>query len=234
MPWVVVGTIDYSSSGGGSGAMFTDAVAFEIGYGIAETLSTPSDAATFDIASSYGDQLALPLDMLEFAVIYADSVGTPTDSRGSVITRWASSNTTSGTAPTNPTNAQGEKNGTVATCKTGGVAAGTSGLVLTIATPMAEISSGSTRTFYAYYAFNAGTADTCAASVSYRQVGQGANTTITLPATGNFLTTPTSASLTNIDPTFPITASFLHSATVVATGGSVTVDAVGVETTGAL
>lgn len=215
-------------------AVLTDAVSFELLF--PDSVAGQTDVATFAIEASYSDSNAVQTDTATFGIEgYADTVAGQTEARQSVLDRWVTTTATSGTtAPTNPTNAQGQNNGTVATCKAGGLANGTSILTCTIAPPMPEITSGSTRTLFAYYAFNAGVSDSCAAVVSYRQVGQGSNTTVNLPSTGNFLTTPTSISLTNIDPSVSITITYTHTAAVPATGGSVTVDATGIQTTGVL
>lgn len=220
--------------GGGSGG-WADAVAVALELGVGDTLATPSDAAALHAEMTQADTLATPTEAVEFGLSgYADSLATPTDARDSLLTRWATSNTTSGTAPVNPTNAQGQANGTTATVKAGGIANGTSTLVLTIAAPMAEILSGATRTLRAYYSIAAGATDTFTATVSYRQVGNGSNTTAALPATGNFLASGTTVSLTNIDPSVSVTVTFTHAAVTPATGGQINVDAVGIETTGAL
>lgn len=215
-------------------AVLTDSLAVEII--VADSNAAPTDSFTFDIDTTLTDTNAALADALTIGIgLLADSNPTPSEALQSLLTRWVTATATSGTtAPTNPANAQGQNNGTVATCKVGGLTAGTSVLTCTIATPMPEIAPGSTRTLVAYYAFNAGVGDSCSAVVSYRQVGQGSNTTVNLPATGNFLTTPATASLTNIDPSQPITITYTHSATVPATGGSVTVDATGIQTSGVI
>lgn len=226
------------SVGGGDvpagAAVLTDAASFEFIF--PEPNAGQTDVATFEIEAQYSDSNAGQTDAASFGIEgFADTVAGQSEARESLVTRWVTVTATSGTtAPTNPANAQGSNNGTVATCKVGGLAAGTSILTCTIATPMPEITSGSNRTLFAYYAFNAGVADTASAVVSYRQVGQGSNTTANLPATGNFLTNPATLSLTNIDPSVAITITYTHNATVPATGGSVTVDATGIQTSGVL
>lgn len=215
-------------------AVLTDAIAFEII--VADSNATPVDALGFEIETALQDTNAALADALTIGIgLLAESNPAPSETLQSLLTRWVTVTATSGTtAPTNPANAQGQNNGTVATCKVGGLIAGTSILTCTIATPMPEIAAGSSRTLVAYYAFNAGVADSMTAVVSYRQVGRGTNTTINLPSTGNFLTTPATANLTNIDPSVAITITYTHSATVPATGGSVTVDATGIQTSGVI
>ena len=223
------------SGSGGSGG-WTDEYAFAVGLGVADTMAAPTDTYAAFADATYADTNATPTEALQVEAIGpADTNATPTDAKTSLIVRYATTSTTGGTTvPTNPTNAHGANNGTVATCKAGGVANGTSILGVTIATPMSEIPAGSTRTFRAYYAFTAGTGDTCTASLAYRQVGGAADTVVALPATGNFLTTGTPLTLTNINPAVSAVVTFTHTASAPATGGQVTVDAVGIETTGAL
>lgn len=224
------------NQGGGNvpagAAVMTDAISFFAELSANDSIPGQQEAVNFDISLSLTDSQATQAEAAQFGFDgYVDTSAGQTEARASEIVRWVTVTATGGnTAPTNPTNAQGQNNGTVATCKAGGVAAATSILTCTIAAPFVEVASGSTRTLRAYYNFAAGTADSITAVVSYRQVGQGANTTANLPATGNFLTNPATLSLTNIDPAQNIVITFTHSATVPATGGSLTVDAVGIVT----
>lgn len=229
-------TVTGGSSGGGGTGGWTDTVAIEVNLGVSDTLASPTDAHSIEAFMTQADTLATPTEAVEFGLSgYADTLATPTDARDSLITRWATTQTTGGTtAPTNPGNATGQANGTTATVKAGGVASGTSILNLTIATPMPEIPSGATRTLRAYYSVAPGVTDTFTITASYRQVGSGSNTTVTLPNTGNHLTAGTTVTLTNIDPSVSVVVTFNHSATTPATGGQINVDAVGIETTGAL
>lgn len=228
------------NQGGGNvpagAAVMTDSVAFFAELGVSDTVPAQQEAVNFDINLSLSDTQAGQAESATFGFSgFVDANAGQAEARQSLMTRWVTVTATSGsTAPTNPANAQGQNNGTVATCKAGGLAAGTSTLTCTIAAPFAEIPSGQTRTLVAYYNFAAGTADSITAQVSYRQAGQGANTTVNLPATGNFLTTPATATLTNIDPSQNVVITYTHSATVPATGGSLTVDATGIQTTGVI
>lgn len=228
------------NQGGGNvpagAAVMTDSVAFFAELGASDSIAGQQEVLSINIDANYTDSNAGQQESAQFGFDgYLDSNAGQTEARQSEMVRWVTVTATGGnTAPTNPTNAQGQNNGTVATCKAGGLAAATSVLTCTIAAPFGEIPSGQTRTLRAYYNFAAGTADSITAVVSYRQVGQGANTTANLPATGNFLTTPATLNLTNIDPSQNVVITFTHSATVPATGGSLTVDAVGIVTTGVI
>ena len=232
MGWNLLGTIPGAP---GTGGGWEDAYAFALELGVADTLAAAADAHALHIEAGHADTLATPTEALEFGLSgYADTLATVTEARESLLVRWATTNSTSGTAPTSPTNAQGQANGTTATVKAGGLANGTSTLNLTIAAPMGEIAAGATRTLRAYYSIAAGVADTFTCTVSYRQQGQGANTTLNLPATGDYLAAGTPLALTNIDPSVSATATFTHAAPVPSAGGQINVDAVGIETTGAL
>lgn len=154
---------------------------------------------------------------------YVDTNPAQSDVSTRTVKTWANANTTSGTAPTNPTNAQGENNGTVAQVKAGGLANGTSTLNLTI--PVASVASG-TRTFYAWYQTNSGTTDSFTMSVSNPS---GNPASFSLPE-GNFLTTPHQVALTTVGTSYTVT--FTHSATTPATGGNIQIDAVAIFSTG--
>jgi hypothetical protein len=217
-------------------AVMSDSIAFFAELSANDSVPGQQETASFDLTANYTDSNAGQAESVNFGFDgYLDANQGQSEIRNSLLTRWVTVTATGGsTAPTNPTNAQGQNNGTVATCKAGGLAAGTSILTCTIAAPFSEIASGSTRTLVAYYSFAAGTGDSITAQVSYRQAGQGANTTLNLPATGNFLTTPATLSLTNIDPSQNVVITYTHSATVPATGGSLTVDATGIQTSGVI
>lgn len=227
------------NQGGGNvpagAAVMTDAIAFFAELNLSESVPAQQEVVRFDIDLSLTDTQGEQQESAQFGFDgFVESNAGQAEARASELVRWVTATTNGGTAPTSPANATGQNNGTVATCKAGGLAAGTSVLTCTIAAPFIEIPSGQTRALRAYYAFNAGTGDSMTAVISYRQFGQGANTSISLPATGNFLTNPATATLTNIDPAVSVTITYTHSATVPATGGSVTVDATGIVTTGVI
>ena len=221
--------------GGGGAGGWSDGFGFALELGVADTVAAQAEALDMFADALFGDTNLARTDAVEFGFSGFDEVNPArTETYGSLLTRWATTNTTAGTAPVNPTNAQGSKDGTTATVKAGGLANGTSTINLTIVAPLPGTPSGSTPTLRAYYSITAGVTDTFTCTVSYRQVGQGTNTTLNLPVTGNYLAAGTTLALTNIDPTFTVTATFTHAATTPATGGNIAVDAVGVETTGAL
>lgn len=234
MAWVVVGRV--VPQGAGGGPAIVDSVGFAMEYAVTDVMAIPTDSYAMAIVADYADQMAVPVEALTFALSgFDDVMAIPTDSRDSLLIRWATTTLSGGTTvPTNPADALGMVNGIKATCKAGGLANGTSTLGVNIVAPMPEIASGASRTFRAYYAIVPGTGDGFSANVVYRQVGQGVDTTVNLPVTGDYLISGYVVTLTNINPAFPIVGNFLHSATVPSTGGSLLVDAIGVETPGAL
>lgn len=206
---------------------------------LAETLAAQSEDTTIvlsgaDLQDAIAGQTEAVTIVASGVGVNDDTLGTQGDSRESTVTRWATTNSTAGTAPTNPTNAQGVNNGTTAGVKAGGLINGTSTLNLNIVQPLAGAPAGSSPVLNSYYSVTPGVGDTFAVSVSYRQQGQGTNTVLTLPATGNFLTVPQQTTLTNIDPTVNVVVTFTHAATPPALGGNIAVDAVGLVSTGVL
>lgn len=227
----------YAGTGGGGdippgAAVMSDSIAFFAELSLSDSTATQNDAATFFLDALYTDTTQTPTDAVLFNISgYNDTNDGHTEARTTLLTRWATTNSVVG-GVTNPTNAHGSNNGTVATVKSGGTITGTiSTINLNIVAPLAG--AGASPLFKAWYNNIAGVADTFVNQVSYRQIGQGTNTILTLP-TGNFLTTPHSVTLTNIDQSVTITATFSHTAAVAATGGSTTVDAVGIESSGVL
>lgn len=227
----------YAGTGGGGdipagAAVMSDSIAFFAELGLSDSIATPTDSATFFLDAFYTDSTGTPTETARFEVSgYNDSNAGHSEARTSVLTRWATTNSVVGSV-TNPTNAQAENNGTVATVKSAGTVTGTiSTLNLNIVAPLTG--SGSTPTFKAWYNNITGVADTFVNQLSYRQTGSGTNTVITLP-TGNFLTTPYTIALTNVDSAVTMIATFSHTAAVAATGGSTTVDAVGIESSGVI
>lgn len=175
--------------------------------GLAETQATPGESVEAGLAQ----------------IIESNSA--PTDTRSTNVTTWATSNTTSGTAPTNPTNGQGSNNGTLANVKAGGVANGTSTLNLFV--PPGSIPASGTKQIVAYYRTNPNVGDTF--TLNYASNG-GTPTGLALPP-GNFLTVPHTAAITAVGTNCAF--GFSHQVVVIATGGSIDIDAVGVITTGA-
>lgn len=225
--------------GGGGGipagaAVMSDDFSVEFNVAAPDVIPAQIDIATFGIEVAFSDIVAGQVETAEFGVSgFTDTVGVQGDNQTTLATRWATAVATGGTtAPTNPTNALGENNGTVATCKAGGLANGTSILTLTIAAPLTG--AGANPTFTAYYQDTlTATIDSAVQTVSYRQIGQGSNTVINMTL-GGYLTTPYTLTLTNIDASFSVIVSFNHLSTTPAAGGSIVVDAVGIQSTGVL
>ena len=193
-----------------------------------DSIAGQSDAAAFALAASYPDSVAAQSEALNAGVSgYAEFAGAQSESASANVYSFGSSQTTSGTAPTNPSNAIGQNNGTLANCKAQGIPTPTAS-VLNVTIARGGVPAGGTKTVLAWYRTNAGVADTF--TLGYSAPG-GTPTSITLPP-GDFLTTPFSQAITGIggadDPVF----SFSHNAVVAATGGSVDVDAVAIRSEG--
>lgn len=211
-------------SSGGTGAPVGSAVLVETVARILvvqETNAAPSEAVTFiaKITETNTGQS-------EVIVAIPPGPKETNATQGETITRttstWATSQSTAGTAPVNPTNALAEVNGTTATVKAGGIANGTSTLTNTI--PVASIPSG-TRTLRCYYQTVAGVTDTF--TLGFTNTG-GSPASGNLPE-GNFLTTPYDLELSTIGSALSV--AFTHAASIPGTGGQINVDATGVKTT---
>lgn len=201
-----------------------EAVRFTVGN--TDQLAAQAEAFALRL-SGFTDTNTAPVDALTAGVRgLGDTSAAQSEQRDTTVTTWGGAVSGSGTAPTNQPNATGQNNGTVATVKAGGVANGTSSLFVSV--PRASVPTPGAKSIVAYYATNPGSTDTF--TLRYEHAGASVPTPIVLPA-GNFLTVPFTAALTSFvpgasDPLF----TFTHAATVPASGGSITVDAVGIRT----
>jgi hypothetical protein len=230
-----VGTLPPPSTGGGGSGGWSDAYAFALEASVADTM-TLADVHSISAEAAYAEANAPLSELLQFGLSgYGEVQPVHTEARSSLATRWATTHNSTGTGPSSAQNAYGEQNGTVATVKAGGLTNGSSLMNLIIQAPMSEITPGSTPTLYAWYANNPGSTgtDSRAVRLTYRQVGQGSDTTVTMSSDLGFVA-PGLHALPNIDPAFPVTVTFHHTAGLPSTGGSITVDAVGIQTTGVI
>lgn len=221
------------AAGGGGGvpagaAVMTDALASARAVLTApDTKPALADAWSAFVQATYTDTRLTPTELAALRVGgLLDLRAAPTDARQSMVFGWASSQTTSGTAPTNPGNALGQRDGAVATVKTGGLAAGQSALTLG---GFPHFQPGTTPELLLWFQFSPGVADsvTIVSDDSPTPIRNGST------AAENFLTSPLVVPLSSKpDSTFQVR--FQHNATTPATGGSVTVDAVAVRTQGVL
>lgn len=218
-------------------AVMSDSLVMAAVAEIADSNASQTDAAFFAITDAESETIAAQVEALTVSASgsgLSEAVDGQSESVASTLVRWATSNTTAGTAPTNPANAEGSNDGTVAQVKAGGITNGTSTLTLTIAAPLTGVTAGASVQIRAYYAITAGVTETFTVQIRYRQVGFGADTVVALPVTGNYLANGTSWTVGNVDPAFPVTATFTHTAVTPAAGGNIQVDAVGVQSTGVL
>lgn len=235
MGWVLVGQVAPKSTGPGGSGGFSDSATFTMDYSLTELLPSLSDIYAFDSDANYSEPLATPGETLSFDAVLAEMLSSPNESRDSLIQRYASATATSGsTAPTNPANAVGPPNGTYAQCKVTGLASGTSTLALSIVAPMSEIQPGSSPTLQVYYQITTLLGDQITCTAAYRQMGQSSDTVVTMPITGNYFTVPHPVALVNINPQFPVVCTFTHATASPATSGYIRVDAMLIETLGAL
>jgi hypothetical protein len=122
----VINVIVGSSSSGPAG--FSDT--FNIGIKLNDSNVVPSDSGTFTINLAQSDTNSTQSETvkLEFpAPDFGDTSTAPTESRNFKVIVWMSAS--SGTGTTNPTNADGSNNGTIATLQT--AALGTNPITLT-------------------------------------------------------------------------------------------------------
>lgn len=223
-------------------------IAFKLDFRHADSQNGESEAIEIDFI--HGDSLAgktetLALDLKTFSDSiagktetlktgfsgYQDSSNSQSESKSTNLSRWATTNSTSGTV-TNKDNALGQNNGTVAQCKaTGLIPVTPSTLNLNIVQPLTG--AGTSPTFTAWYKNTSGLADTFTNQVSYRKTGDSSNTVLTLP-TGDYSSMPYSVELTNINTSVNVVATFTHNAAVALTGGNTQIDAVCIQSTGVL
>lgn len=154
----------------------------------------------------------------------SDANAEASDSKATTVFAWGNTTSTAGTAPTNPGNATGANNGTLAQVKAGGIANGTSTLNVTLAS--GSVPAGS-RVLRAWYQTNpAAVGDTLTLTFQ----GGGTTGNLSLPA-GDFLATPYEVALPGALQSQPVFV-FTIASTTPATGGNIQVDAVAVVTSG--
>jgi len=207
----------------------TDVSTQSVAASYAETQAAVTDISTQSVASSYAETQAGKTEATTIGTSgsgLSDSKAAITESRSSIVDAWAGGNTTSGTAPTNPTNAQGSVNTTVATVKAGGVANGTSQLTLTTFSPP----TGGTPNLLRLYYQTLPTAVTDTCTVAYTPQGLAEVVLHTDAVARNFLTTSEDIDISALTQAqiAGMTVRFLHASTTPATGGSMTVDAVAI------
>lgn len=133
-----------SGSGGGTGG-FTDS--FEVGIIADDSNATPTDEVTFAAELLLEDSNAGQTESVELAVSgsgFNDSIGTPTDETTFKLQYWGNSAT--GTSNTdNPTNAEGENNGTLAELQTAPAGAAQSDLDVKLGNNISSITFSSAK-----------------------------------------------------------------------------------------
>jgi hypothetical protein len=120
-----------------------------------EVNPTPDDVLN-DINLGLGNEInPAPSDLVKAGIsggALTDVSSPPSDARSASVRTWAGSQTTSGQAPTNPANAVGQQDGTVATVQGSGALVGGNASTLTLSIPVASIPPGSTARILRVYA----------------------------------------------------------------------------------
>lgn len=119
-----------NSGGGGGGTGFTDS--FSIGIKAADSNAAPTDNKSFQIALTQSDTNATQTETVKLgfpAGVFGDSSAAPTDGNSFALKVWLSGSAGSGV--TNPSNANGQNDGAIATLQT--VALGTNPIIMTSA-----------------------------------------------------------------------------------------------------
>lgn len=129
------------SGGGGTVTVdpFTDT--FTLNIVAAESNATPTEADTYAIALAQSESNATPTEALELkfpAGVWAETGAAPTDVNAITMRVWLSGS--SGAGVTNPTNADGQNNGTVATISTAALGSNTETLTSLVGTSVPSVS----------------------------------------------------------------------------------------------
>jgi hypothetical protein len=195
-----------------------------LGLTLAEANNAPDDQLSALSLSLGNETNAVPGDVIKTGFAGAglqDLSATPTEARSAVVRTWASAQTNSGQAPTNPANAVGQQDGTVATVAGSTALVGGNASVLTLTIPVASIPAGTNRILRCYATVATGLAG---GSATFTNTG-GTPASGALPLT---TTSPADVTLTTVGTALSVT--FTSNAGLL--GMNVyTVDAVGVVTT---
>ncbi len=196
----------------------------DVNLNVEDTNLTPDDVLTLLRLGLGNETNLVPTDTVRTGFAgggLSDTSATPTESRSSVVTTWAASQSTSGQAPTNPANAVGQQNGTNAVVQGSNALIGGNASTLTLTIPVASIPASPTRILRVWGTVAVGLAG---GSATFTNTGG-------TPASGNLpmtTTSPVDVTLTTIGTSLTVT--FTSAAGLL--GQNVyTVDAVGVVTT---
>lgn len=198
-----------------------------LGLGLGDANATPVDALSALRLALSETPSPSPTDTLKTGFAGTglnDAVATPTEARSTAVTTWASSQTTSGQAPTNPANAVGQANGTLAIVKgQGGVLSGTNS-VMTLTIPVASIPATGAKTLRIYAKYISALVTS---SVTYANTGgTPASGTVDFGTGDDATTTPKDIALTTIGTSLTVT--FTAGGGLLGIAGEYDVDAIGV------
>jgi hypothetical protein len=116
-------------SGGGGGPNPTDS--FSLKIVAADSSAAPTDAAAFTLQLTEPESNAAPADTVTVKPTWADTTAAPTDAQSFVLRIWLSGSTNTSQV-TNPANADGQNNATVATLQTAPAGATSSTMTSTL------------------------------------------------------------------------------------------------------
>jgi hypothetical protein len=185
------------NQGGGNvpagAAVMTDSFAL-LEVVAAESNAGQTDTATFAIEANYSETNAAQAEAVNVGISgYQESNPVPTEMRQSVLDRYA----TASSGGTNPANAQGSPNGSSATVKAGGLAAGSTTMTVDIVQPLTG--AGSTPTFRGFYRNTGGLLDSFVQTLQYTQAASGTTQvtpTIAGTSQANYSTGTTGSTIT--------------------------------------
>jgi hypothetical protein len=224
--WVFVGTL---RNPGDIQGQLLDSITFRTGISLADINALQSENLARKVNITYAEVNPTTSEILKLKVSLSNLTETnpnQSDNRNSVTQTFITSHTTSGTAPTNPTNSYGAKNDTLATIKgKGGASPTSSTLIGTV--PVANVPAGGAKVLRVWFQIALSTGDS--GSISYTNTG-GIPASGTIASTSiNNLATPAQVNLTSVGTSFKITAT--HTGAFVS-GAGVTLDAACIETVG--
>ncbi len=186
-----------------------------LALGIADANDTPADALTALALAGLIDSNAAPTDTVRTGFMgsgLSDTSGTPSESRSTLVSTWAGSQTNSNTS--NPANALGQNNGTEAVC------AGTTGLgaangTLTLTIPVASIPAAGAKVLRIYARLNEGLllVSTCTYSNTGGSPASGTVSIASGGAAGSFTDVPLTTIGTSLTVSFTAIGSLLANST---------------------
>ncbi len=223
MVWDYIGTIPGLPTGGG-GPAFSDAAFFKAVLSGSDTNATPTDSFSGLIRATFSDTNATQSEAVKFGfALPGDTVPAQTDSRSAITNNWITTSTGGGT---NPANAYGPNNGTVATIQgAGGLSPGTTTVNFSI--PPSGVPAGGTKQLRVWAQGALGVGDSL--SITWTNTSGVPSSGTVMTTAQNFLTTPYTVPITTLGTAFTIVCR--HTGALV-NGAGITIDAAAIDTSG--